>query len=100
MTEQIIQVPIAPIASRSGMSGGTQDIYRFENGYGASVVRNDYSYGGPDLFELAVVRFKGPGDYDWKLTYKTPITEDVIGYLTPEAVKDLLVQVQALKPRV
>ena len=41
----------------------------FENGYGASVVRHEYSYGGKSgLYELAVLDSSGD------LTYDTPIT--------------------------
>lgn len=32
----------------------------------------------------------------WHLTYDTPITGDVIGYLTPAEVEDLLAQIEAL----
>lgn len=64
----------------------------FENGYGVSVVSNSYSYGGRDgLFEVAVL------DKDGDLTYNTPITNDVIGYLTPEEVTDVMKQVQELQ---
>ena len=64
----------------------------FENGYGASVIRTEHSYGGSrGLYELAVL------DNDGKLTYDTPITDDVLGYLKPEEVTDYLIQIQDLK---
>jgi len=63
----------------------------FENGYGASVVKHDFSYGGKDgLYELAVLDTKGD------ITYSTHITDDVIGYLTTQEVTDLLEQIQKL----
>ena len=37
---------------------GLQHIYKFPNGYGASVIKTDYSYGGKNgLWELAVYDF-------------------------------------------
>ena len=64
----------------------------FDNGYGASVVRHEYSYGGKDgLFEVAVL------GKDGDLTYDTPVTNDVIGYLEPEGVAEIMEQVQGLK---
>jgi hypothetical protein len=63
----------------------------FENGYGASVVKGEYTYGGKDgLYELAVL------DKDGKLCYDTPITDDVIGYLTQQEVTDLMIEIQKL----
>ena len=63
----------------------------FENGYGVSVVSHTYSYGGKDgLFEIAVL------DKDGDLTYDTPVTNDVIGYLAEEDVTDVMKQVQEL----
>jgi hypothetical protein len=63
----------------------------FENGYGASVVRHEYSYGGKDgLYELAVL------DSDGELTYDTPITTDVIGYLRDIDVTDVMEKIQQL----
>ena len=63
----------------------------FDNGYGASVVVGPYTYGGEDgLYELGVLGKNG------KLTYDTPITEDVEGYLSEEGVTQLLKQIQKL----
>jgi hypothetical protein len=72
-------------------NGGTQRLYKFPNGYGASVIRHAFSYGGPAGFwELAVLDAAG------KLTYETPITSDVIGWQTDEQIEDLLRQIEAL----
>lgn len=75
--------------------GGRQHIYKFPNGYGASVVSHFFSYGGrDDLWELAVVEFGG--EDEWHLTYDTPITDDVIGWLSERAVNDLLRRIAKL----
>ena len=63
----------------------------FPNGYGASVVRHNYSYGGPDgLYELGVTK-------NGELHYDNPVAEgDVHGYLDEEAVTELLKGIQLL----
>ena len=77
--------------------GGWQKIYRFKNGYGASVVFFPGSYGYENgLYELAVVKFCGDGDADYNLTYETPITDDVIGSLSEAEVDNTLLQIEAL----
>lgn len=64
---------------------------QFDNGYGVSVVSHTFSYGGKDgLYELAVL------DKNGDLTYKTPITNDVLGYLEPEQVTEIMAKVQSL----
>jgi hypothetical protein len=71
--------------------GGVMSRITFENGYGASVVQTFFSYGGKDgLYELAVL------DSNGSLTYETPITSDVEGYLTEDDVTKLLEQIQLL----
>jgi hypothetical protein len=63
----------------------------FDNGYGASIVTGEHTYGGREgLYELAVL------GKDGRLTYETPITDDVEGYLTPEDVTILMKQIQSL----
>lgn len=80
---------------RNEVNGGTQDVYQFPNGYGASVVRHEFSYGGPEgKYELAVLRFLGYGERT--LTYDTPITDDVIGWLSDDEVQKTLSDIAAL----
>lgn len=70
---------------------GKQARLQFDNGFGVSVVSHTFSYGGKDgLFEVAVL------DKDGKLTYETSVTNDVIGYLEPHEVSEIMEQVQNL----
>jgi len=79
---------------QDNLLGGIQYIHRFDNGYGASVVRNQYSYGGSSgLYELAVIKFDGD---EWDLVYDTPITDDVLGWLEDEKVSLLLTTISEL----
>ena len=75
-----------PMGEDFGIVSRTQ----FDNGYEASVVRSDYTYGGKTgLYELAVFK-------DGEICYDTPITDDVIGYLRPEDVTDVMTKIQQL----
>lgn len=98
--------PVKEHPHPTGMPG-VQRLYRFANGYGASVVQFTMlgglsggdswsgSYGaGAGLWELAVIRWTS--DNGFHLTYDTPITEDVVGYLSEAEVQDHLRQVEAL----
>ncbi len=80
-----------------GGMGGTQRIYRFGNGYGASVVQFPYSYGGDrGLWELAVTKYEGEDNDSYSLTYDTEITDDVLGHLEESEVDGLLARIEAL----
>lgn len=68
---------------------GVQHIYKFPNGYGASVIMHEGSYGGRDgLWEVAIL------DQDGNLCYTTSITEDVIGYLDDEDLTSVLHEIK------
>ena len=77
-------------------NGGTQTVYRFDNGYGASIVNHQFSYGT----EMAVVKFHGSSIEDFDLCYSTPITDDVLGHLSPADVDMYLKRIEALSPSV
>jgi hypothetical protein len=73
------------------LNNGIQKIYKFENGFGASVIKNIFSYGGNmGLWEIAVL------DSNHELTYETDITDNVIGYLTPYEVELVLDAIKSL----
>lgn len=70
---------------------GIQCRIQFENGFGASVIRHEHTYGGKDgLYELAVL------DTEGEITYDTSVTDDVVGYLTEDGVTTLLAEIQNL----
>ena len=71
--------------------GGIQCIVQYSNGYGASIVKTPYTYGGEKgLYELAVF------GKDGHITYDTPITSDVEGNLTESDVESLLKRIKEL----
>lgn len=71
-----------------------QYVFRFENDYGASLIKRPGSYGyRKDLWELAVLYFDGD---EREITYDTEITDDVLGYLTDEEVIMYLEQIRDL----
>ncbi len=75
-----------PMGDDFGITSRTQ----FDNGYEVSVVKSPYTYGGDKgLYELAVFK-------DGDICYDTPITDDVIGYLRPEDVTDVMTKIQQL----
>jgi hypothetical protein len=72
------------------MSGRKSRIH-FDNGYGASVVSHTFSYGGKlGLYELAVLKHDD-------IHYDNPVAGgDVRGFLSEDAVTELLIQIQKL----
>lgn len=79
--------------------GGFQARMEFGNGYGVSVVCGAYLYSTPrtnlyaasmyEAYEVAILK-------NGSLCYDTPITDDVLGYLKPTEVTDVMKQVQSL----
>jgi hypothetical protein len=81
-----IEFKTNPMGEEFGITSRT----KFKNGYEASVVKSEHSYGGRDgLYELAVFK-------DGEITYDTPITDDVLGYLTEEEVSETFIKIQEL----
>ena len=73
------------------LHGGIQYHFKAKNGYGASIVRHDFSYGNErGLWEVAIL------DKDGSITYDTPITSDVLGYLNEKEVNEVLLAVEKL----
>lgn len=68
---------------------GKQWKFRFDNGFGASVINDGYGK-HEGLYELAVL------DSEGHLTYETPVTDDVLGYLSPDEVGAALDQIASL----
>lgn len=80
------------LIEQRNINNGVQKIYKFPNGYGASVIRNPYSYGGAmGLWEIAVL------DSDECITYNTSITSDVIGHLNDDEVIEVLNKIKELE---
>ena len=69
---------------------GKRALVKFDNGFGASIVDGPYSYG----LELAVMG--NTDEEDWGLVYYTDITNDVVGWNTPEGITELLVRISKL----
>ena len=66
--------------------GGVQKIFEFPNGYGASVVIHEFSYG----LELALL------DTDQNIIQHPDITDDVAGFLNVDSCNDLLEKIARL----
>jgi len=78
---------------RRYLHAGSQYIFRFENGYGASLINHSGSYGN----EIAVLKFFGPGVDDWDFEFDNPIADNnVLGHLTPQGIEDTLDAIKAL----
>lgn len=72
-------------AEFTARNGGEQWLFRFPNGYGASVIRSHMSYGSDfGLWEIGVI------GVDDRLDYSTPITSDVLGHQSDDDVREVL----------
>ena len=70
--------------------------FKFDNNYGASIIKHIGSYGFEnDKFELAVLEWFEDGSSH--LCYDTDIADDVLGHLTNQDVIDTLRKIKDLK---
>lgn len=79
------------MTKRPSSLGGVQKYYKFSNGLRLSVVKHLLSYGhDKDLWEVAVLDSKS----NWKTKEVFPdATDDVIGWLEPDEVVDIISKV-------
>jgi len=78
---------------------GVQYLGFFPNGYGVSIVNHDISYKSDKYYaylcdwELAVII----GNTEkFELTYETPITDSVLGWLSDDDVNEICIKVSKL----
>ena len=84
-----------PIKQETTAVGMNQRLFKFDNGFGASVIIGENSYGGKEgLFEIAVIKWTDNDEYE--LTYDTNVTDDVMGYLTETEVQETLKHIEDL----
>lgn len=80
--------------------GGAHYIFKFPNGYGASVIKHLGSYGfSDDLWELAAIKFfnyngKQHNPDGWDLCRIKELNLDIRGFLSDESVRQLLGDIQ------
>ena len=75
--------------------GRIQYVIRFENGYGASIIRDrKISYGYKKGFwELAVIKFSSENNYE--IVYDTPLIDDVL-VLKKDELEEVLQEISSL----
>lgn len=71
--------------------GGEIARLNFPNGYTASVLRGGHFYTAGGTYEIAVMR-------DGNMVYDTPITDDVLGYLSLDEAERAISEIASLPP--
>lgn len=77
---------------RNDIVGTSQWVIGFKNGYASSIITGEPPMVDCDAlhpYELAVLK-------NGHVCYDTPITHDVIGYLTADEVGEILAKIEAL----
>lgn len=69
---------------------GIHYVANFATGFGISIIKHSSSYGHEDdLWEIAVLK-------DGKLFYRTPVADDVVGWLNDEQVLSYFIRIAKL----
>lgn len=77
------------------VQNGIQAMVDFDNGFTASIVKHDHSYGGKSgLFELAVIETS-----TGKITPDTDITDDVLGWQDENDIEVILDAMQHMNEK-
>lgn len=78
---------------------GILRLYRFDNGYGASVITFEPEYGviAEGRWELGVMRYDD-ADQRGRMVYDTPIGNAVIGNLSDDDLQAVLARIRDLPP--
>lgn len=80
---------------KDSLDGTEHYEFHFLNGCMARVIRGSYRYDGPEnLYELTVLKKRS--DY-WELYYRTPITDDVLGWMAARTIMKYLEEINKLK---
>jgi hypothetical protein len=83
-------LPFINHVSYAPLYGGHHFVAMFPNGYEASIVSHQFSYGGREgLWEIAIIK-------DDEIRYDTGITSEVLGFLTPDEVRGYLWKISEL----
>lgn len=70
----------------------------FDNGYGLSIQRNSATYSSANTFEVAILH-RTELDIerdDWRLCYRTSLTDDVLAHQSGEDIAKLVATVSTL----
>lgn len=77
---------------------GLHTIYRFDNNYGASVIKHDFIYG----FELVVIEYDDDDDdiTYFNICYDTLITNNILYRLSLNEVNHILKDIEKIKKKI
>lgn len=79
------------------VKGGVQHLYRFPNGYGASISPSWYGY--EHEREGAVIYFTPESEDGWEFDWTTPVAQNSVRLGVPEGVEHFLKEIAELPDR-
>jgi hypothetical protein len=88
-TENIPDISMLDWKPHSAGLGGEQAVIKFQNGYSASCIRGGRFYTTNGTYEIAIL-------HGGQIDYTTPLTGDVLGYLSDDEANKVLADIAAL----